>query len=432
MRAATKPAWVNRVHFLLLLAIIVTTVFSWLNLNSYCIILTLLFIFVTERQQVIEKIKQAFADRLYLGFFGLFLLECIGLLYTDNLPAGLKNVEPKATLLAIPFIIRAGPFANAEGYKKIMIAFCSVLFPASVICLGIAISNYMALQDISVFFYHDLVNPLQMNAVLFSIFMIAGLLFLAKYPIHAGKYSKPVRNFLIAWFIAFTILLASKLMLLILAFLLLLLFFKKFPPAQHKKAAVLILLVMVGGILLIAATDNPIRKRYEDIIRGDIDLVKREQFSPDMYFNGVQLRLLEWRFTFEILREHNAWLLGVTPGDAQDLLNEKYISTNMYTGTPERNDTGFLGYDTHNQYLQYQLQSGVIGLIVFLLVCGTLIKRAAQQGTIEAAFITGSLLVVCLTEALLEMQHGLFLFSFFPFLLRYNPGNKPAPSLQQN
>jgi O-antigen ligase len=180
-------------------------------------------------------------------------------------------------------------------------------------------------------------------------------------------------------------------------------------------------------VCLLGMTDNPISRRYRELAAGDLEVVRQEKFDPGMYFNAMQLRLLEWRFGYEILKERKAWLFGVSPGDSQDLLNDKYVASNMYIGNPaegpHRKVRGFIGYNFHNQYLETLVRSGLIGLASLVAIFVVLFADARRLGTREGWFVVLTLAVFFIPEAPLTMQHGIFLFSFFPLLALYVPKN---------
>jgi O-antigen ligase len=159
------------------------------------------------------------------------------------------------------------------------------------------------------------------------------------------------------------------------------------------------------------------------VIQTDFNFIQREKFNPGDYFNGLQFRLLQWEFVPAILNEKKSWLLGVSPGDAQNCLNQKYISKNMYIGTVERGDKGFIGYNTHDQFLESLLETGVIGGLVFLLICWSLAKMAWERKNAELSFITILLLIYSFAESVFETQYSLFIFLFFP-LFFYLPKRK--------
>src|SRR5687767_14808813 len=185
MQPGEKPLWVAKVHFILLLLVITTLIISWFNLNSYFIILSMAFLFVTER--IVVKLKEIFSNKLFLCYFALALVELAGMLYTDNARIGWKNVEAKATLVAIPFILLVGPFRGKTNYKKIMTGYCLLLFVISLICLCLALTRYIDTGDPYVLFYHDLVDPIAQNAIVFTLFVLAAMLYLLSSNLYFGE-----------------------------------------------------------------------------------------------------------------------------------------------------------------------------------------------------------------------------------------------------
>lgn len=424
----------NPFYFLVTLAVLITTVFSWFNLNSYCI-----FLFVAcgiWSRKPLPLIKAVFTDKLFLAYFLFFLIEAAGLFYTHNMRTATNGVEKSATLLAIASILCAGSFAGQREYRKLMAAYCGVLFFACLYCLAAAFRTYQLERDPSVFFYHPLTHVISQNAVFFSVYMLFGMLFLlspgadtpfTKVPVRARR---AIKIFLVVFFMIMIVLLSSKLCLVIALLMLGSFFFRRFSFRRNKRYALAfgVAVVLLVGVLFL--TDNFIRGRYQELVQGNMAMIKTEQFNPGVYFNAVQLRVLEWRFAGEILNERHAWLFGVSPGDSQDLLDQKYIHANMYIGNPadgpHRKIRGYIGYNFHNQYIETLVRSGIIGLLALLVILGLLIALVLKNRTREAFFTVFTLVLFFIPEAPLTMQHGVFLFCFFPLLLRYS-GDGSAP-----
>jgi O-antigen ligase len=152
-------------------------------------------------------------------------------------------------------------------------------------------------------------------------------------------------------------------------------------------------------------------------MKGDLTIVKEDKFSEGDYFNGLQFRLLQWRFVAEILNENHSWWAGVSPADARSFLDQKYISVKMYTGDPARGDRGYLIYNTHNQFLETILQTGIIGLLIFLFICYSLVKMAWQEKSRGTSCIIGLLVAWLFTESVFETQYGILIFTFFPLFM---------------
>ncbi|HEY4063846.1 MAG TPA: O-antigen ligase family protein [Puia sp.] len=438
--APSEPRYFLRkkVYFYLTLAVIATTLISWFNVNSWCIILLLLCRLWDGPPRT--AIRQAFTNKYFLAFFSIFALEALGLLYTHNYHIAYGHIEGKATLVAIPFVLCAGPFTDKAGRRRLLSAYCLLLFILCMYCLFMAVRHYSLVKDPSVFYYHILTEVIGVNAVFYSGYVLIALLFLLSHPLYFGddpatrlpdqgpgpasfprsgdRFLRIARIFLIIFFTGMMILLSSKLLLIFLVLLLISFLLGrrsiKMNPAPFLGLG---LLLLIGTVMLIC-TDNPVVRRYKDIGNGDIGLFKRDSFPSGTVYNGLSLRLVIWKYSYEILNEKKAWVIGVTSGDSQHLLNDKYINAGM--------SQGYLGYNFHNQYIEETVRSGLIGLGVFLVACWMLIVLAREIGTREAWFTVIMVLLLYLTESMLEMQHPTFFSCFFPLLLlqeRTSPGD---------
>ena len=152
--------------------------------------------------------------------------------------------------------------------------------------------------------------------------------------------------------------------------------------------------------------------------------MEQKRFEPKVYFNGVAFRLLQWRFVKEIMQEHKAWVMGVTPAGAQPLLNQKYLETNMYAGKPGTPDHGYQGYSTHNEWLESFLQTGILGLLAFFGICFSMITLALRQKSRSLWAIVLLVLAYSFQEAVFETQYGLVIFLFLPLFFYF--GEKSA------
>jgi O-antigen ligase len=420
--------WQQKLYFFSLVAVLYTTLFSWLNLNSVCIM-------VLAASRLLYKpsasIKTAFADKVFVAYLFFFFVEAAGFFYTHNITEQGKALSKEATLVAVAFACCADALADAQTYRRLVTWYYFLLMAASVYCLAFALRNYVLTKDSSVFFYHSLTMPISQNAVFFSVYVVFGLLLLL------SPYGEPVggrllppgkkvlRFTLIAFFLGMIILLSSKLLLVIALLLLVNAFLRRYSFRKNKRAVLVCGSALLLAVCLLALTDNPVSRRYRELAAGNLYVVRQEKFNPGMYFNALQLRLLEFRFASQILHEHQAWLFGVSSGDSQGLLDQKYVQTNMYIGNPaegpHRHIRGFIGYNFHNQYLETLVRSGLLGLAALLGIFAMLFAAARKQGTREGWYAVLIIAIFFIPEAPLTMQHGVFMFCFFPLLLLYGP-----------
>jgi O-antigen ligase len=351
------------------------------------------------------------------GCILLFLFHLVALLFTGADKAGWADLQVKTGLVLAPLAFCCTGFSD-ETRKKLAVYFIIIIAATACYCLISAIYNYFQTRDTSFFFYHSLVQPVNGHAIYFAVLVFIALLFLIEaYPVTGLVLKRPVRAIFII-FLSFLLFLLSSRLVLGFYFLYLLVYLTgrvKKRSANRFLISGAVIIVTAGIIVL--ATNNPVSRRFSDIMTGNWKVVRMERFNPGMYFNGVQFRLLQWRFTGEILIENHAWVTGIGPGHAQYLLDQKYISSNMYIGEPERGDRGFLGYNTHNQFLESLLKTGISGPIALLFICITLIKWAWQKRKRQTSFITALFIVWLFTEAVLERQYGIQIFIFFPLFL---------------
>jgi O-antigen ligase len=170
------------------------------------------------------------------------------------------------------------------------------------------------------------------------------------------------------------------------------------------------------AIFLVLVTQNPIGRRFREIATGSLSIVNQEKFTQGDYFNGLQFRLLQFRFVRDILDETHNWILGLGIGNTQNHLDNKYISTGMYIGK-NSDDRGFLGYNTQNQFLQCLLELGIIGLTIFVFTCFSLGRTIFKRESIYLRYVFVLLLLFSTIDTPLETQYGLILFTFFPLFL---------------
>jgi O-antigen ligase len=346
-----------------------------------------------------------------------FLLQITALAYTNDIPAAWNHIQVKSALVFIPLCFYCCTYLTPYRFGKLMTAFVFTLAITIAWCLVTAFIKYrFHHESVTVFFYHSLVSSLGHNAVQFSILVFVGLIYLLQ-TADEGIYvfNKAIHFILVAYFIGALLLLSSKLVIIFMAGYL---FFYLFTTIKKKtNTRFTIAIAATIGFLfcsIIFFTNNPVSDRFKDIMHGNINVVEQSSFTPANYFNGVQFRLLQWRFVKEILHDNKAWLLGISPGDAQNLLNQKYIATHMYTGDPRRAGMGYLGYNTHNQFLESLLQTGVIGLLCFMAICFEMIKMAIRQKKQLLWAIVLLLIAYAFNESVFETQYGLVIFIFLP------------------
>ena len=348
-----------------------------------------------------------------------YLIQAAGLIYTHDQHLTIRHLEAKSALVIIPMALSFNGYLTNAFRQRVMKYYCFIMVGAITYCLVYAILKYQSSADNSIFFYHNLVAPVLRHAIQFSIFLLRGLVFLLEsLNKKEDLINRRIQYGMIMYFIFFLFLLSSKLVIIYTIVYLLFYCIRAARTNAHARLRILITLVIcLAAVSTLLVTHNPISRRFYEIVTGDVGVIREKSFHPGNYFNGLQFRLLQWRFVREILNEDHAWLIGVSAGDAQAAIDKKYIEANMYVGNAAKKDHGFLGYNTHNQFLESVLQSGIPGLLVFVLICLAMILMIIRRKNAELTAVIILLLAYSFNESVFETQYGLILFTFFPLFL---------------
>ncbi|MES2656019.1 MAG: O-antigen ligase family protein [Bacteroidota bacterium] len=397
----------NKLDELFITAISVS-VFLPIKFSSIIIILALSH--TCYKGHLLTRLKQLRANKFAVIVLGFFVLQIISALTSTNLTEGLAVLERRLAFVLFPFLlVQNWP---VESVKRICLSFVVVCNIALLYCVSFALISFYHIQNSSVFFYHNLSQAIQLNAIYFSIYCVFSLFVLLVYFNHIpGKYKYVV--YAACTFLATGILLlSSKNLLFVLLVGAVAIIMKQSVNQYRKKLAIAcLLLAVLAGFFI-----KPIRNRFMLEFNANMQVVNMQQFRYDTPFTGLTLRLVIWKNCIEILNEKKAWIQGVGIGDFQDLINEKYRAKGIYSGNKELGDTGYIGYGPHNQWVEMLLSTGIIGLLTFVLAIIILIKKVLNDKTILPLLFLFIFISVSFTECVLSTNKGIIYFMFFMFL----------------
>ena len=404
----------RKIHVILLGLIAFTLPFP-IILNSTLIILCIaLLIF---QGSLIKAVQNASKNLYVILLWLLFLLYIISAFFSKNQHEGFAIIERKASFIILPLLIFAFPVSTSE-IKKICKLFVLGVILAFIICIGYAF--YQVLfnsRELALFFYQKLTTVLSMNAVYMASYCIIALHIVLYF---SKEYHIVLVLIVSVLLIIFCVLLNSKMMLVCLCLGLIIFEFKKL----SRLKALLTSSIILASMFFIGVGVPKVKERITLEVNSNMSVIKQDTFTYDTPFTGTSLRLVFWRFSKEIIKENNGWLMGAHTGDFQDLLNEKYKRTGIYTGNPELKDTGYLGYGPHNQYIEVLLSLGITGLVVFIMMLIFYLKNAWVTNNYLGLQCICLFLFFFITESVLSVNKGIVAFVFFT-LLFYNLNTQP-------
>lgn len=396
--------------------VLASLAFSIRIFNSISIISLVLLLFISAKRR--HLIKKSFTNPVFISLFIFFIVQACGVLYTQDKPILLKEISQKAGIVAIPFFFMSGVIFTKDRIKQLIAIFSICLTLVSVYCLIKAYSLYVETRNINVFFYHALLKPFDLHAIFFSWYLFYVILFWMESNMlsKGGRVYRLVIFINIIFFIFLIVLLASKLVLITLVIYGIFYIARALIINRVRLMGITIFFsFIIVGLILIGITKNPVSSRFKDLVSGNDTLFLQKKFSPDIYFNGLQFRLLTWRLTGKILTENKAWMFGVSAGDAQQKLNDQYRLTHVYLGDG-KSDNGFLNFNCHNVYLQTLLESGIIGLLALLIFIFFLFSQILKERNWLTLIFFICMLGFGFSESLLSSQYPIQLFLFLPLL----------------
>jgi len=418
MKRIQESKILNRLNELLLILFLFSFIFSIRFFVGLSTILLTANALLAYRVYSGKWWNPSFFNLFTTGIYLFFVMQAIALLYTGNQQEGTSIFQTNLGIIVLPVGVLYSGLLNRQSYGRVMKCFVYILLSATILAIAWATISFFQHHDAGVFFYHPLVSLYSDHAIQFSVIVFFGILFLVdEYSSLLFLKNETWIVFLIIYFSVFLFLLSSKLVIII--YFLYILYIFAFTDALVKRrtyrfAGLFLIGALMAGLLL---AHTPFSKRLQVETDGGIALIRQQKFNPGDYFTGVQFRLLSWRFVYEILNEKHAWIFGVSPGDSQDALAEKYKRENLFTGGTPGNKTGYLGYHSHNQFLQAILETGLFGLAFFILACAGLLRMAVKSGHLSFRVFVILLLCFCFTDAPLKTQYGIVLFVFFPLVM---------------
>ncbi|WP_439882424.1 O-antigen ligase family protein [Pontibacter sp. MBLB2868] len=390
--------------------------FSMLVINVASILLAIIFIIDLSRNKLVINYKLA-TWLLPL----LFVSYSFSLLYTEDIATGLSKLETKLSLLILPVLICAYQFDKAV-VRRTIFYFISGVTLAAIICIvnafymGYARTNGISILANQYFYDRDFfVSVIRIRPPYFGLYLSTALLFLINFTT-TTKIKVKIGFLLFATSVVlFTGLLLtySRMALLSLVFIVAL-WSVYYVISQRKITLLLLGLLSLLITVKIVYDSHFLNRRLVELVNTPI----KEPGPNDM--NSVSVRYGQIYCSLQILRENP--VLGVGIGDTQNQLDNCYTNRNYHPTFIE----GKL--NTHNQYLDAAISSGIVGLLVLLFVYGNLIYLFFNSKIYSALFFVALMVLSSLSESVLNSFKGVVLFSFFcsVFIALANRSNNEA------
>jgi O-antigen ligase len=337
----------------------------------------------------------------------LWILPFAQLIALNGLSDHWTQLETKLSLLLLPIVFLIGVKINKDFINelaKIFIVGCCI---SIIICLIKASYNSYILEIENSFYYKNLSVFHHPSYYTMYINFGVGLLYLnliSRTPLF--NIQNKLQWLMIITFTLFIVLVSSRTgwisNFIIHSTFIIILIRRKFFKQKHIFYGISVLII-VGGLINFSPS---LKNRFNEII--DHTLYANQQSD---YPSSTSTRIKAWESAAVLIKDH--WIFGLGTGTGAIELNKIYNSK-KYFSLKEKNT------NTHNQYLQFLLDHGIIGLIFLLFFTLIMFIKSYRSKQFMYTLFIGLIIINFMTESVLETQSGVIFFAFFNTLFFFN------------
>lgn len=325
-----------------------------------------------------------------------FILNIIGLLYTDELSRGIDYTVRALPFLLIPIISVLSPKVFVDNYKKmgyVLIFGCLfVVIWSWFFSIQSLLSEGKPFKDLfgPLYSNHNLLRCLDMHPAYLSIFIYTAIGFIAIEFRNYKKNMKIVNSIIVMVLFAFMVHLLSR-------FAIFYFIVSSVIYLIYNKHWVLLSGLTIVITLVMAYAYNTPHNYLRDRLIYNLNLFeKKTQFSKkDDRFDRLSA-------SYEIFKQSP--IIGY--GTAAESKHRREIFKRNRDMVAYNED-----YNAHNQFMEYLSTFGIIGAIAYLLFFGTLFHMVYKNKQFFLGFLITGVFLACLTESIFERSWGVVYMS---------------------
>ena len=313
-----------------------------------------------------------------------FLLTVVSVALSDNKGSGLEYLWLRLPILLVPIVVVFGKYSYSN-LKSGAFLFVLLTLIASLLSLYNAIDLYINQGIILNSSFSEFVTLIQHPY--FGIFNLVAVVLLIELKIYKNK----IQLIPMLLIISIGVLLSTSRLAYLLGIFIITIY--SFKNLSKRWAIMVVFFVMAIGSLVVVSNKS---------IRNKITRTIEYDNSP---------RLWLWNNTYKVIRNSDTPLLGTGIGDFYSEQKDSYYFRESEKGT--------MGYNPHNQYLEFVLTNGIMGLLFLVSMLIMLFRiRHYANGNIYIFIIIA---LFAFTESIFNRQYGIQLYSvFIPILLINN------------
>ncbi len=356
------------------------------------------------------------ATVLFILFIAFYLWQISGLLMADSVGSGFERISKRMSFLLFPLVLFYPGEKIIRNINMIVRLFAISTFIYILYCFGNALNHSVSFIDGKWIFnphpleydyenyffsvrFSDPIHPSYLSGyVLLSLIIVLESLF----DQGISLLKKFFWSAMACIFLVVIYLLSSRAGFLATFVVTTLYFFIRFRDKHLKWIFYSFIALLVFLSILVAVTN--------DKIRYDISKITSDTLHTSI---EKDVRYTIWKSSLNLIKENP--VTGVGTGDVSSELKKEFKSQGYSYGYYEN-------LNAHNQFIEIQLENGIIGLVLFLILLGYMIYIAVSQGNLIYGLFVIMMIVFFFFESVLNRLAGVTFFPLFAFLLYYMKG----------
>jgi len=344
----------------------------------------------------------------------VFIVSLVSVIYSPSASAGLNSISNQLALLLFPLLLTTTSL-DLTKYRSQLLQGLTLSCTITVLYLyfdafHVLLYYHKPLKDIFswTFVNHNFSLPINMHATYLSMLLVLCIIF----SLHQLFY--PQTKIKRIYFISCSLILLAGLIQLssksafITLLLIVIVGFPWFLVSKIKRHQYLFISLLASVLLINFILSFQIfRVRYIETLKNDL--------SENNEVVEKYGRADRWNAAWDLIKQSP--VIGTGTGSEIPLLRDIYFERKMY-------GSYLLSLNAHNQYLSFTINSGIVGLAIYLatMVWGYW-QSIKKKDLMLLGFLT-LIIVVSFSEDLLDVNKGIFIYAFFfPFLIR--SGGRP-------
>ena len=348
---------------------------------------------MVKKRSIIFNSTSKFTNLLAINI-SVFLLLLISLIYSNNITFGLKYIFRSLPLFLFPiaffFLKDSKSIFSFKLFLKVKLYFYISTLTLFIVIFFIFYFRGFVTENYFLNYSYRIIHQLgrySMHPIYASLITSISIIFsISLFKIRKYKLLIIVGNILL---ILNLILLSRKSAIIIMSiFFLIFILFNKSIKIKIKFLFILLTLMLFVGIIKFIPD---ISNRFNDFVI----------LFDNTKVSSTNLRLNLIDVSIDAIKEEP--FLGYGIGDTKDILSNLENKNNFFKDKY---------YNTHNQYLNFMLATGFLGLLLFIVFLFKNLQMVAL-GSFEQLSIVLLFILLMFIENILDRQNGVIYFSIF-------------------